>query len=240
MSLTIVPITFRQACAFITAHHRHHRPPRGIKFALGVADDSGELVGVATVGRPVARHLDDGWTVEVTRTCTRGVRNANSMLYGSAWRVARAMGYHRLITYTQRGETGASLRAAGLCAVAALTARPGWHTPSRPRAASGVENIPRTRWEIQRKPHPGTASLGLAGAATRTGETSPGNTCTPAISGGTAGHTRHHIGPAATITPLRSGWLHDRRSGIHPSARPSSGACTTGIQQRANGQGDAA
>ncbi len=66
MSLTIVPVTFRQACAFIAAFHRHHRPPRGMKFALGVAD-SNQLVGVATVGRPVARQLDDGTTVEVTR-----------------------------------------------------------------------------------------------------------------------------------------------------------------------------
>src|SRR5688500_16099970 len=124
----IVPVTFRQACAFIQAHHRHHRPPRGMKFAVGVADGD-RLVGVATVGRPVARHLDDGQTVEVTRTCTLGTRNANSMLYGAAWRAARAMGYRKLITYTQHGETGASLRAAGLRPVAALRARNGWDSP---------------------------------------------------------------------------------------------------------------
>ena len=187
MSLTIVPITFRQACAFIAAYHRHHRPPRGMKFALGVVDDSGELVGVATVGRPVARHLDDGWTVEVTRTCTRGARNANSMLYGSAWRVALAMGYYRLITYTQRGETGASLRAAGLRAVAALSGRPGWHTPSRPRAASGVEHIPRTRWEIRGGQICGAALPAFDGAATPVGEQAAGTACALAVPGGTAG-----------------------------------------------------
>jgi len=150
MSLTIVPVTFRQACAFITAHHRHHPPPRGMKFALGVANDAGELVGVATVGRPVARQLDDGRTVEVTRTCTVGYRNANSMLYGAAWRAARALGYHRLITYTQQGEPGASLRAAGLQPVADLRARRGWDTPSRPRQARGVDSVSRTRWEVRR------------------------------------------------------------------------------------------
>jgi hypothetical protein len=112
LSLRIVPVTFRQACDFVAAHHRHHRPPRGMKFAVGVAQET-ELVGVAIVGRPVARHLDDGVSVEVTRTYTTGTRNANSKLYGVSWRVARALGFQRLITYTQDGESGASLRAAG-------------------------------------------------------------------------------------------------------------------------------
>jgi len=79
--LRVVPVTFRRAVAFIAEHHRHHRPPRGMKFAVGVSDGQG-LAGVATIGRPVARHFDDGDTVEVTRTCTRQVRNVNSMLYG--------------------------------------------------------------------------------------------------------------------------------------------------------------
>ncbi|WP_374100946.1 XF1762 family protein [Streptomyces phytophilus] len=98
--LEIVPVTFRQASDFITTHHRHHRPPQGMKFALGVAA-GGHLVGAATIGRPLARHLDDGRTAEVTRTCTDGTTNANSALYGAAWRAARALGYLRLITYTQ-------------------------------------------------------------------------------------------------------------------------------------------
>ena len=148
MSLVIVPLTFREACAFVAAHHRHHRPPRGMKFAIGVRDREC-LVGVATVGRPVARHLDDGATVEVTRTCTAGARNANSKLYGAAWRIAKAMGYQRLITYTQLGETGVSLRAAGFVVAAELRSRPGWTTPSRPRESRGVDDIRRTRWEVR-------------------------------------------------------------------------------------------
>ncbi|WP_245820139.1 XF1762 family protein [Amycolatopsis azurea] len=146
--MTIVPITFRQACDFIAAHHRHHRPPRGMKFAVGVAQET-ELVGVAIVGRPVARHLDDGVSVEVTRTCTTGARNANSKLYGVSWRVARTLGFQRLITYTQDGESGASLRAAGFRPVADLRPRPGWSTVSRPRESRGVDGIRRTRWEIR-------------------------------------------------------------------------------------------
>lgn len=93
-----------------------------MKFAVGVAD-RGQLVGVTTAGRPVARHLDDGQTVEVTRTCTLGAHNANSMLYGAAWRTARGMGYSKLITYTQDGgtvmETAGVLRRGGA----------GWRSP---------------------------------------------------------------------------------------------------------------
>jgi hypothetical protein len=66
VSLRTVPVTFAQAQAFVADWHRHHRPPRGHKFSIGVADPDDVLVGVAIVGRPVARHLDDGLTLEVT------------------------------------------------------------------------------------------------------------------------------------------------------------------------------
>lgn len=147
MSLRIVPVTFRQACAFIDTHHRHHRPPQGMRFAVGVTDGT-VLVGVATTGRPVARHLDDGATVEVTRVATDGTRNANSMLYASCWRIARAMGYHRLVTYTQVGESGASLRAAGFRAAAHLPPHHGWDRPGR-RRSSDTGGTTRTRWEVR-------------------------------------------------------------------------------------------
>lgn len=110
--MTVTPITQREAMAFVAQHHRHHRPPRGSLYQLAVSEGS-RVVGVCIVGRPVARMLDDGWTAEVTRCCTDGSRNACSMLYGAAWRAARALGYRRLITYTLPAEGGASLRAAG-------------------------------------------------------------------------------------------------------------------------------
>lgn len=116
-------------------------------FAIGAADDTGVLRGVVIVGRPVARHLDNGQTLEVTRTATDGSSNANSMLYGAAWRAARALGYTRLITYTQAGETGVSLRVAGWRVIAERPANPGWDRPSRPRTPTGAEGIPRTLWE---------------------------------------------------------------------------------------------
>jgi hypothetical protein len=144
-SLRTVPVTFAQAQQFVADWHRHHRPPRGHKFSIGVAD--GEvLVGVAIVGRPVARHLDDGLTLEVTRVATDSAFNACSLLYAAAWKAAKSLGYRRLVTYTQDGESGASLRAAGWRVVAERPARPGWSRPSRPRADHGVDHVARRRW----------------------------------------------------------------------------------------------
>ncbi len=119
MSLVPVPITLREAMAFVAVHHRHHRPPRGGVFAIGCAgtDLNGDALmpisGVAIVGRPVARMAANGWTAEVTRVATDGTKNACSFLYGACWRTAKAMGYVRCITYTLPEEGGTSLRAAG-------------------------------------------------------------------------------------------------------------------------------
>ncbi len=97
--LMLQPITKAEADAFIRAHHRHHKPSIGWKFGMAV-NDGERVVGVAQVGRPVSRHLDDGWTLEVTRVCTDGTRHAASMLYGAAVRAGRALGYRRIISYT--------------------------------------------------------------------------------------------------------------------------------------------
>ena len=91
MSLAVQPIDYAGACAFVDQHHRHHRRPQGWKFGLA-ATEGDRVVGVVMVGRPVARHCDDGWTLEVTRCCTDGTKNAASMLYAAAWRAARALG----------------------------------------------------------------------------------------------------------------------------------------------------
>lgn len=112
MSLTIVPISLREANAFVERYHRHHKAVTGHKFSIAAACND-VIAGVAIVGRPVARHLDDGWTLEVNRLCTDGTKNACSMLYAAAWRAARAMGYRRIITYILESETGTSIKAAG-------------------------------------------------------------------------------------------------------------------------------
>ncbi len=108
--LEIRPIHLAPAKEYVKEYHRHNIPPVGGKFALGCYDDD-RLCGVVICGRPTARRSDDGRTLEIYRNCTDGTRNACSKLYGAACKVAKDMGYKRVITYTLARENGASLRA---------------------------------------------------------------------------------------------------------------------------------
>ena len=144
--IAIHPLTLAEAKAYIADHHRHHKPPVGHRFSIGCADEHGQVRGVIVVGRPVARHYDDGLTAEVTRCCTDGTRNVASMLYGAAWRAAKAMGYRRLITYTRADESGDSLRGAGWRVLAERSARPGWSCRTRPRVDTTEHGVQRTLW----------------------------------------------------------------------------------------------
>ena len=154
--MEIKPITLKAAAAFVAEHHRHNKPPRGHKFSVSVWDGD-KMVGVATAGRPVARHFDDGLTLEVNRTCTDGTMNANSMLYGAVWRAGKAMGYLRCITYTQHDECGASLKAAGWVKVKDIAARGSWAASTSDeklklmRDPVGNGGVARVLWEIKRK-----------------------------------------------------------------------------------------
>lgn len=106
--MKIRPITFKEACTFVNANHRHHKASQGCKFCIGLYANN-ELRGVAIAGRPVARRLDDGVTLEITRVCTLGDKNACSMLYGACCRIGREMGYEKVITYVLASESGTSL-----------------------------------------------------------------------------------------------------------------------------------
>jgi hypothetical protein len=145
--MKLVPIHLKAAQAFIRRWHRHSLPPVGGKFALGVVNERGQLVGVAVCGRPVARHLDDGLTLEVLRVCTDGTPNSNSFLYGRARRVARQMGYQRILTYTLAREGGASLWAAGARPSGKVEAEE-WSRPSRKRVGQPVYREHKIRWEL--------------------------------------------------------------------------------------------
>lgn len=146
--LEIVPLNLDEANAYVAKFHRHHKPTVGHKFSLGVADETGTVRGVAIVGRPVARHLDNGWTLEVSRCCTDGVRNGCSILYGAAWRVAKAMGYKRVITCTLPSEGGGSLRGAGWTCVGERGGG-NWNVKSRPRVDTAQEiQGQKWLWEI--------------------------------------------------------------------------------------------
>ena len=145
MMLELQPISYKEACNFIEQYHRHHLPPQGWKYGIAVNDGS-KVVGVVTVGRPVARNFDNGWTLEVTRCCTDGTYNCASMLYSAAWRAARALGYKRLITYTLKEEPGTSLKAANWKLIGEAGGG-SWNREARPR----VDKAPVSQkmlWEV--------------------------------------------------------------------------------------------
>jgi hypothetical protein len=150
--LGLAALSLKAAARFVAEHHRHNRPPQGGLFAVG-AKRGAQLVGVAIIGRPIARMLSDGETCEVTRLCTDGARNACSLLYGAAARAAKALGYRRIITYTLASEPGVSLRAAGWRADAEIKGQKTWSRPSRDRVQTdlfGAAQRPtedKIRWE---------------------------------------------------------------------------------------------
>jgi len=133
--MKIIPIALKTANEYVIRNHRHHGKVQGCKFCIGVVDDKGKLRGVAVVGRPVSRFLDDGSTAEITRMCTDGYKNACSFLYAACGRIAKHMGYAKIITYILSTEKGTSLKASnwtnnGVCGGG------NWNTPSRPRKNS--------------------------------------------------------------------------------------------------------
>jgi len=143
--MILTPITLAEANQFVAVNHRHHSPVVGCIFCAAVSVDT-TVRGVAIVGRPVSRMLDDGWTAEVLRCCTDGTKNACSMLYRAAWRAVRALGYRRLITYTLPEEGGASLRGAGFKLIGQAGGG-SWSRKERPR----VDTHPlqaKLRWEL--------------------------------------------------------------------------------------------
>jgi hypothetical protein len=148
LNARIRPVTLREAQQFVETYHRHCSSQHGHKFSIGLEED-GRLIGVVTAGQPIARANDDGYTLEITRCCVlEGKRNANSRLYGAAIRVARAMGYLRVITYSLPEESGASLRAVGFCPNGMTKANPnGWDMPGRPRKKPAkYPNGPKIKW----------------------------------------------------------------------------------------------
>ena len=141
--MNATPLTQRQAAEFVENLHRHHKPARGDVFRIG-AEINGRLVGVIQCGRPSARGLQDGKTLEATRLCTDGTENACSFLYAKAARVAKELGYKRIYTYILESENGASLKASGW-KFDGMTKGGSWDTPSR-RRTDKAPTCPKQRW----------------------------------------------------------------------------------------------
>lgn len=149
--MIIRPITLKRAKEFVGTTHRHNKPPTGHKLSLGLMKGE-QLVGVGVLSRPIARALDTGLNAEITRTCTDGTPNANSQIYGALLKCAKAMGYHKVYTYTQAGESGSSLRAVGFIREADLAPRKNWADSSKGSinrdATYKTGGVARVRWVI--------------------------------------------------------------------------------------------
>lgn len=147
--LQAVPMTLTEAKEFVENFHRHNKAPIGGMFCVGVSDGDG-LCGVAIVGRPIARLLDNGETLEVTRVCVTdsAPKGACSFLYARCWAATKALGWSKLITYTLQRESGASLRGAGWKVVAELKGSQGKGWTNRPgREWQSVTGQSKFRWE---------------------------------------------------------------------------------------------
>lgn len=144
MPLKAVPLELKQANAYVDELHRHHNAVVRDKFRVG-CEQNGKLVGVVQVGRPVSRNLDNGKTLEVVRLCTDGTKDVCSFLYAKAARIAKEMGYSKIITYILESENGTSLIAAGWRQVA-ITSGGEWSRSSRPRVTK-APICPKKRFE---------------------------------------------------------------------------------------------
>lgn len=132
MSIEARSMELKEAQDYINTYHRHHKAAHRDKFRVAATID-GEVVGVVQVGRPVSRVLDDGNTLEVLRLCTNGEKNICSFLYSRAARIAKEMGYSKIITYILESENGESLKASGWTCEVDGVGGSNWNTPSRPR-----------------------------------------------------------------------------------------------------------
>jgi hypothetical protein len=130
--MKIIPVELKKANEFIESLHRHHKKAQGHRFSIGVEKD-GVLVGVACVGRPVARNTNSNEVLEVTRLCTDGTKNACSMLYSAAARIGKELGYKKIQTFILDSEPGISLKASGWGFDGVSSGGQWKHTDGKPR-----------------------------------------------------------------------------------------------------------
>lgn len=147
--MRVVPLTLRQANDFVEKWHRHSSRTSndGGKYAIGLEHD-GDVVGVAIVGRPIARLLQKDGAAELLRLCISpsAPRCAGSKLYARARRIWQLMGGTTLHTYTLQRESGASLRGAGLKVPAAEIDGAQWTRKTRERRVKAIHDEPKFRW----------------------------------------------------------------------------------------------
>ena len=155
--LRVRGVAFPVARAFIDKHHQHVGAPHAWRFGASIWNGHA-MMGVLTVGNPVAPAFNGRGIVEVNRLCVRRDLNPMlrwnccSMLLGHAAAEAGRRGFSRIITYTRGDEDGASLRASGwVCE--GLAGGGGWHSGRRARSNRNAW-IVKQRWSRTLSPKP--------------------------------------------------------------------------------------
>lgn len=145
--MKIIPLSLKDANRFVANFHRHSKKVRGAKFAIGLVKE-GEMIGVAIAGRPLARLMDNGKIIEISRVCVKeGYKNANSKLYGRMKRICQLMGYEKIITYTLREESQASLKAIRAKPISEVKPN-NWNRLNRRRKSQKIYSETKLRWEL--------------------------------------------------------------------------------------------
>lgn len=146
--MKIIPIKLKDANQFIEKYHRHNKPVVGHIFCIGLEKDD-ELIGVGIAGRPIARYLDNGRIIEITRVCVKdGNKNGSSKLYRRLHRIAQLMGYEKVITYTLARESQSSMKAINAIKECEIKGQE-WNRKSRERKSQDVYIEDKIRWWIK-------------------------------------------------------------------------------------------
>jgi len=153
-NFSVIPMTLKESNEFVDKYHSHNKRVQGYKFAIGAVYQD-KLVGVAICGRPISATLDNKRTIELLRSCVLddAPKNTNSFLYGRSWRVAEAMGYEKMITYTLVEEKGSACKAIGMKVVGQTQdTTKAWKKKEErdgiKRQSQEIYRKPKYRWEI--------------------------------------------------------------------------------------------
>ena len=141
--LTCIPLTLKEANAFVKENHRHSKQCRGHRFSLGAVYKD-ELVGAAIIGRAINRYLDNRFTAEILRNCVleKAPKGTCSFLYSRAMKVWQSQGGKKIVTYTLETETGSSLKAVNFNAAAKTGFfKGGWQNRSNRREYTPIRKI---------------------------------------------------------------------------------------------------
>ena len=87
--MNMIPLTVAAAMEFLKENERHYKSDANPLFAIGIAEN-GAICGAVVVG-------ERSGEAELCHIYSVGEFMGYTILYGSAWRAAKAMGYKKMI-----------------------------------------------------------------------------------------------------------------------------------------------